>query len=85
GITCNIVEGWKPQEMKLKNYQLAIKNICERVRQTSGGERKWMHQYVLESWRIDSKQTSVLSDPSDPSHKLRGRIPAISAIMPLDF
>ncbi|KAA6373696.1 MAG: hypothetical protein EZS28_030775, partial [Streblomastix strix] len=38
GITCNIVEGWKPQEMKLKNYQLAIKNICERVRQTSGGE-----------------------------------------------
>ncbi|KAA6371692.1 MAG: hypothetical protein EZS28_032782 [Streblomastix strix] len=44
GVTCNIVEGWKPQEMKLKNYQLAIKNICERVRKTSGGERKWMYQ-----------------------------------------
>ncbi|KAA6404461.1 MAG: hypothetical protein EZS28_000012 [Streblomastix strix] len=36
GITCNIVEGWKSQEMKLKYYQFAIKNICERVRKTSG-------------------------------------------------
>ncbi|KAA6367969.1 MAG: hypothetical protein EZS28_036503, partial [Streblomastix strix] len=44
GVTCNIVEGWKPQEMKLKNYQLAIKSICERVRKTSGVERKWMYQ-----------------------------------------
>ncbi|KAA6323193.1 MAG: hypothetical protein EZS28_054343, partial [Streblomastix strix] len=48
GVTCNIVEGWKPQEMKLKNYQLAIKNICERVRKTSGGERKWMYQLKKE-------------------------------------
>ncbi|KAA6375297.1 MAG: hypothetical protein EZS28_029176 [Streblomastix strix] len=44
GVICNIVKVWKPQEMKLKNYQLAIKNICERVRKTSGGERKWMYQ-----------------------------------------
>ncbi|KAA6394539.1 MAG: hypothetical protein EZS28_009936 [Streblomastix strix] len=39
GVACNIVEGWKPQLMKLKNYQLAIKNICERVRKTSGGRQ----------------------------------------------
>ncbi|KAA6369991.1 MAG: hypothetical protein EZS28_034484 [Streblomastix strix] len=44
GVTYNIVEGWKPQEMELKNYQLAIKNISERVRKTSGGEHKWMYQ-----------------------------------------
>ncbi|KAA6398304.1 MAG: hypothetical protein EZS28_006169 [Streblomastix strix] len=35
-VISNIVEGWKLQEMKLKNYQLTIKNICERVRKTSG-------------------------------------------------
>ncbi|KAA6381304.1 MAG: hypothetical protein EZS28_023172 [Streblomastix strix] len=30
GVTCNIVEGWRPQEMKLKNYQLAIKKyMCK--------------------------------------------------------
>ncbi|KAA6389445.1 MAG: hypothetical protein EZS28_015028 [Streblomastix strix] len=44
GVTCNIIEGWKPQEMQSKNYQIVIKNICEKVRKSSDGERKWMYQ-----------------------------------------
>ncbi|KAA6358561.1 MAG: hypothetical protein EZS28_045912, partial [Streblomastix strix] len=62
GVTCNIVEGWKPQEMKLKNYQLAIKNICERVRKTSGGERKWMYQLKEEMISI---YESMLDEEAD--------------------
>ncbi|KAA6332728.1 MAG: hypothetical protein EZS28_053244, partial [Streblomastix strix] len=37
GVTCNIVEEWKPQDMKLKNYQLAIKNICVRTQKQTDG------------------------------------------------
>ncbi|KAA6371578.1 MAG: hypothetical protein EZS28_032894 [Streblomastix strix] len=52
----------------------------------SGLSRKMIwHQYVLESWRIDSKQTTVLSDLSVLSHKVHAQIPAISSILPLDF
>ncbi|KAA6391051.1 MAG: hypothetical protein EZS28_013417, partial [Streblomastix strix] len=44
GVACNIAEGWKPQDMKLKNYQLAIKNICERIQKQTDGVRKRMYQ-----------------------------------------
>ncbi|KAA6399042.1 MAG: hypothetical protein EZS28_005433 [Streblomastix strix] len=62
GVTCNIVEGWKPQDMKLKNYQLMIKNICEKVRKTSGGERKWMYQLKEE---IISIYEGMLDEEAD--------------------
>ncbi|KAA6371245.1 MAG: hypothetical protein EZS28_033229 [Streblomastix strix] len=44
GVTCNIVEEWKPQEMKLKNYQLAIKNICVRTQKQTDGVRKFIYK-----------------------------------------
>ncbi|KAA6325389.1 MAG: hypothetical protein EZS28_054074, partial [Streblomastix strix] len=44
GIRCNIVEGWKPQDMKLKNYQLAIKSICERTQKQVDGVRKFIYK-----------------------------------------
>ncbi|KAA6364114.1 MAG: hypothetical protein EZS28_040358, partial [Streblomastix strix] len=44
GVTCNIVEGWKPQEMRLKNYQLAIKNICVRTQKQTDGVRKFIYK-----------------------------------------
>ncbi|KAA6368121.1 MAG: hypothetical protein EZS28_036352 [Streblomastix strix] len=44
GVTCNIVEGWKSQEMKLKNYQLAIKNICVRTQKQTDRVRKFIYK-----------------------------------------
>ncbi|KAA6395906.1 MAG: hypothetical protein EZS28_008566 [Streblomastix strix] len=44
GVTCSIVEGWKPQDMKLKNYQLSNKSISERVRKSSDGERIFIYK-----------------------------------------
>ncbi|KAA6376748.1 MAG: hypothetical protein EZS28_027727, partial [Streblomastix strix] len=44
GVTCNIVEGWKPQDMKLKNYQLAIKSMCERKQKQVDGIRKFIQK-----------------------------------------
>ncbi|KAA6362884.1 MAG: hypothetical protein EZS28_041589 [Streblomastix strix] len=48
GIACNIVEGWKPKEMKLTNYQLVIKIICERIQKQTDGVRKRMQQLKQE-------------------------------------
>ncbi|KAA6375915.1 MAG: hypothetical protein EZS28_028558, partial [Streblomastix strix] len=62
GVTCNIVEGWKPQEMKLKNYQLAIKNICERIQKQTDGVRKRMYQLKEEMVTI---YESMLDEDAD--------------------
>ncbi|KAA6326854.1 MAG: hypothetical protein EZS28_053896 [Streblomastix strix] len=43
-VTCNIVEGWKPQDMKLKNYLLTIKSICERTQKQVDGVRKFIYK-----------------------------------------
>ncbi|KAA6402585.1 MAG: hypothetical protein EZS28_001895 [Streblomastix strix] len=44
GVTCSNVEGWKPQDMKLKSYQLAIKSICERTQKQVDRERKFIYK-----------------------------------------
>ncbi|KAA6383922.1 MAG: hypothetical protein EZS28_020552 [Streblomastix strix] len=62
GVNCNTVDQWKPQDMRLKNYQLAIKNICERVSKTSDGVRKWVYQLKEEMISI---YQNMLDDESD--------------------
>ncbi|KAA6328017.1 MAG: hypothetical protein EZS28_053764 [Streblomastix strix] len=62
GVTCNIVEGWKPQEMKLKNYQLAIKNICVRTQKQTDGESKFIYRLKEE---VISIYESILDEEAD--------------------
>ncbi|KAA6380709.1 MAG: hypothetical protein EZS28_023765 [Streblomastix strix] len=62
GVTCNIVEGWKPQDMKLKNYQLAIKNICARTQKQTDGVRKFIYKLKDEMISI---YESMLDEEAD--------------------
>ncbi|KAA6370572.1 MAG: hypothetical protein EZS28_033903 [Streblomastix strix] len=62
GITCNIVEEWKPQDMKLKNYQLSIKNICVRTQKQTDGVRKFIYKLKEEMISI---YENMLDEDSD--------------------
>ncbi|KAA6393539.1 MAG: hypothetical protein EZS28_010936 [Streblomastix strix] len=58
GVTCNVVEAWKPQEMKLKNQQLAIKNICVRTQNQTDGVCKFIY-------KLKEEMISVYEDMLD--------------------
>ncbi|KAA6378906.1 MAG: hypothetical protein EZS28_025567, partial [Streblomastix strix] len=65
GVTCNIVEGWKPQEMKLKNYQLAIKNICVRTQKQTDGVCKFIYKLKEEMISIYENMLDEDADEID--------------------
>ncbi|KAA6387488.1 MAG: hypothetical protein EZS28_016985 [Streblomastix strix] len=46
------VELWKHQDMELKNYQLAINNICSQVWRTANGQRKRFYKMKEEMVKI---------------------------------
>ncbi|KAA6324260.1 MAG: hypothetical protein EZS28_054211 [Streblomastix strix] len=46
------VELWKPQDMVLKNYQLAINNICSQIQRTTNGQRKRFYKMKEEMVKI---------------------------------
>ncbi|KAA6371324.1 MAG: hypothetical protein EZS28_033149, partial [Streblomastix strix] len=52
GVIISQVELWKPQDMVLKNYQLAIKNICSQVWRTTNGQRKRFYKIKEEMVKI---------------------------------
>ncbi|KAA6386196.1 MAG: hypothetical protein EZS28_018275, partial [Streblomastix strix] len=44
GVTTPVAESWKPQDMKLKNYEIAIKNVCNKVKKQTNGVRQYVYQ-----------------------------------------
>ncbi|KAA6372790.1 MAG: hypothetical protein EZS28_031683 [Streblomastix strix] len=52
GIIISQVELWKPQDMVLKNYQLAIKYICSQIQRITNGQRKRFYKMKEEMVKI---------------------------------
>ncbi|KAA6328966.1 MAG: hypothetical protein EZS28_053657 [Streblomastix strix] len=52
GVIISQVELWKPQDMVLKNYQLAINNICSQIQRTTNGQRKRFYKIKEEMVKI---------------------------------
>ncbi|KAA6383794.1 MAG: hypothetical protein EZS28_020680 [Streblomastix strix] len=44
GVRIESVEQWKPTDMILKNYQIAINSVCHKVRKVINGQRKRVYQ-----------------------------------------
>ncbi|KAA6341549.1 MAG: hypothetical protein EZS28_052451 [Streblomastix strix] len=52
GVTTPMAEAWKPTEMKLKNYEISIKNVCNKVKKQVSGVRQYVYQLKEEMVKI---------------------------------
>ncbi|KAA6394723.1 MAG: hypothetical protein EZS28_009748 [Streblomastix strix] len=44
GVTTHVAESWKPQDMKIKNYEIVNKNVCNKVKKQTNGVRQYVYQ-----------------------------------------
>ncbi|KAA6366765.1 MAG: hypothetical protein EZS28_037709 [Streblomastix strix] len=71
GIRVEAVEQWKPTDMNLKNYQIAINHICHKVWRTINGQRKRV--YKLNDDVISIYQNMLVDDTIDTESDTESR------------
>ncbi|KAA6401574.1 MAG: hypothetical protein EZS28_002899 [Streblomastix strix] len=52
GVTTSMAEAWKPIEMKLKNYEISIKSVCNKVMKQVRAVRQYVYQLKEEMVKI---------------------------------